>query len=403
MRPTASASRSSSTQTHEIIEGRGVVEAARALGIETIPCIVVTHLNAEEQRLLRLALNRTAETGEWDFDELRLEFKELIDLGCDVVDSGFELAEVDALLLDDEELAEEPDLRASTSPSTVAVTRPGDVWRLGRHRLAQGDARDPEAYQRLMLPGEVARIILTDVPFNVPIAGHVTSNGEHREFQMASGEMTREEFARFNRDWMRAVLRYLIDGGMLASFIDWRSVDLLIGCGREVGLDFINLIVWAKDNGGMGSLWRSQHELLPVFKWGNSACKNHVQLGKFGRWRSNLWRYPGGSSLNYKAREGLADHPTPKPVAMLSDALLDVSDRDEIVIDPFVGGGSTLIAAEATGRVCRAIEIDLLFCDLVVRRWQQLTGEAAIRDEDGVSFDELERQGRQSAVEEDDR
>jgi len=384
---------------HEVIEGHGVLEAAKALGLEKIPCVIVGHLTAEEQRLFRLAINRLGESGSWDFKELRVELLELIDLGCDVADAGFELAEVDALLLDDDEVDEEPDPNASTALSGAPISRPGDVWRLGRHRLAQGDARAAESYQRLMLPGEEARMIYTDVPFNVPIGGHVTSNGDHREFACASGEMSREEFARFNRDWMNAGLPYLVDGGLLATYIDWRSVDLLIGCGREVGLEPINLIVWAKTNAGQGSLWRSQHELLPVLKKGSASHLNNVQLGKLGRWRSNVWTYPGASSMGSDARDGLAVHPTVKPRAMLADCLLDVSNRDDIVIDPFVGSGSTLLAAEATGRVCRAIEIDALYCDLVVRRWQAMTGEEAFREQDGASFAELERQAAETGAE----
>ena len=369
----------------DVIEGHGILEAAKALGIEQIPSIVIDHLNAEEQRMLRLALNRLSETGSWDFEELRLEFEDLIALGCDVINSGFELAEVNALLFEDEDTEE----AAEVMPAGPVVSRPGDVWLLGRHRLLQGDARAPSAYEELMLPGEAARLVLTDVPYHVPIAAHVTSDAAHRELQKAAGEMSPKDFAALLEAALGTVLPHVIDGGLLASFIDWRSVDLLIGCGRELGLGFLNLVVWAKMNAGKGSLWRSQHELLPVFKKGTAAHVNNVELGRCGRWRSNLWIYADASLLGSETRGGLSVHPRVKPRAMLTDALLDVSHRDDIVIDPFVGSGSTLLAAEATGRVCRAIEIDAECCGVVIRRWQAMTGKTAVLERSGERFDDL--------------
>jgi DNA modification methylase len=263
------------------------------------------------------------------------------------------------------------------------------LWLLGGHLLLQGDARDPANYTRLMQPGEFARIVLTDTPYNVPNAGHVTSQAHHREFAMAGGEMSREEFTTFIRDWMAASIEHVAEGGLLATFIDWRSVELVLACARELGLELLNIVVWAKSNGGQGSFWRSQHELLPVFKKGTAAHVNNVELGRFGRWRSNLWTYPGASTLGSDARDGLAVHPTVKPCALLEDALLDVSRRDEIVIEPFAGSGSTLLAAESVGRVCRAIEIDGLYCDVIVRRWQAMTGEQATLAETGETFSEV--------------
>ena len=209
-----------------------------------------------------------------------------------------------------------------------------------------------------MLPGEQARLVLTDEPYNVPNVGHVTSQAHHREFAMAAGEMSREEFGAFNRAWMSSAASYVVDGGLIMTFIDWRSVELVLACGRDLELELVNIVVWSKSNAGQGSLWRSQHELLPVLKKGSAPALNNVELGRFGRWRSNVWCYPGASSVGSDAREGLAVHPTVKPRVLLEDALLDVSDRGEIVLEPFAGSGSTLIAAEATDRVCRAIEID---------------------------------------------
>lgn len=377
----------------QIAHGHGMWEAARRAGLAAVPVIRISHLKPSEIRHLAIALNRLGETGSWAEDALKLEIQELMDVGEDVVVSGFEPAEVDLLLLEEsgvEEVGEwEREGDATPEPPAVSVSRPGDCWAMGRHRLIQGDAREPAVYQRLMLEGEQVRIVLTDIPFNVPIADNVTGDQSHREFAMASGEMSREEFEAFIQAWIAACLPYLVEGGLLATFIDWRSVELVLACGRGAGLALLNLVVWSKTNGGQGSLWRSQHELFPVLKYGNAAHVNNVQLGRWGRWRSNVWVYPGGSSLGSDAREGLALHPTVKPRALLEDALLDVTHRDEIVLDPFVGSGSTLLAAETTGRICRAIEIDGPYCDVTIQRWQDLTGENAVLVATGQTFAEV--------------
>ena len=231
--------------------------------------------------------------------------------------------------------------------------------------------------------------MLTDEPYNVANVGHVTSNADHREFAFAHGEMSREEFARFNRQWMEAVLARLVDGGLFATFIDWRSIELVIASGRELGLDLINVVVWVKTNGGQGSLWRSQHELLPVFKKGREPHINNVELGRHGRWRSNVWEYAGASSLGSDAREGLELHPTVKPRLLLEDALIDITNRGDIVIDCFAGSGSTLVAAEATGRRCRAIEFDGPYCDVIIRRWREMTDREAVLEATGETFVEV--------------
>ena len=372
-----------------IVEGHGLWEVAKAKGAAELPCIVIDHLDKDELRALRIALNRLGETGAWDPEALRLEFEELTVLGVDLVETGFEIAEIDGVMLldDDEELAVD-EVPAPQSTET-AVSHLGDIWVLGEHRLARGDARDCALYDRLMPEGEWARVVLTDEPYNVANVGHVTSNSNHREFAFAHGEMSREEFAEFNRQWMKAVLPRLAGGGLLATFIDWRSVELVIACGRELGLDLINVVVWVKTNGGQGSLWRSQHELLPVLKKGDEPHVNNVELGRHGRWRSNVWEYAGASSLGSDSRQGLALHPTVKPRLLLEDALLDVTNRGDIVIDCFAGSGSTLVAAEATGRRCRAIEFDGPYCDLIIRRWSEMTGREVVLEATGQTFAEV--------------
>lgn len=372
-----------------IVHGHLVWEAARRLNLENVPVIRIGHLNETERRALAIALNRLAETGDWDVEVLKLEFEELLELEEDIVATGFELAEIDALLLE-----EEPDgaeVEALPPLPQSAASQPGDVWVMGDHRLVQGDARDREVYARLVTDGESVRLALTDVPFNVPVQGHCTGQSHHREFAVAHGELSREEFDAFNKDWMRLASAVLVEGGLLATFIDWRSVEIILSAGRELGLELLNVVIWAKSNAGQGSLWRSQHEMLPVFKKGGASHINNIELGRWGRYRSNVWTYPGASSLGSDAREGLAVHPTVKPRAMLEDALLDVTDRGDVVLDCFLGSGSTLLAAEATGRNCRAVEIDGRYCDVAIDRWQQMTGREAVLEETGETHAEVAR------------
>ena len=271
------------------------------------------------------------------------------------------------------------------------MTQMGDCFQLGRHRILCGDATDEAVIGRLMGTDQ-ARMVLTDEPYNVAISGHVSS-GSHREFAMASGDMTDAEFLAFNTTWMSHASSRLCDGGLFATFIDWRGYGSVLAAAAPLGLNLLNLIVWGKTNAGMGSLYRSQHELFPLFKKGDAAHVNNIRLGAKGRWRSNLWTYPGASSLGSDARRGLEGHPTVKPVAMLEDALLDLTDRGDLVLDPFLGSGSTLMAAEGTGRVCRGLELDQRYMDLIVRRYQDATGMAAVHAATGDSFDDLARRG----------
>ena len=369
---------------NELIDGEARYEAAKQLGLDRVPCVRVEHLNPDEQRVLRLAVNRLAEKGQWDLEALKIEFEELILLDAPIEITGFSPAEIDHVILGDAtEALEQGPLEPETA---TAVARVGDVFQLGPHRIVCGDATDPAVLARLLEGDAASRLILTDEPYNVKIAGNVTG-GPHREFAMASGEMTSAEFLAFNEAWMAAVLPHLCDGGILGTFIDWRGSPTVHSAAAKLALVPLNLIVWAKTNAGMGSLYRSQHELLPLFKKGTASHVNNVELGKRGRWRSNVWTYPGASSLGSDARRGLKDHPTVKPTAMLEDALLDLSNRGEIVIDPFLGSGSTLIAADNTGRVCRGVELDPLYVDVIARRYAAATGNAAVLAETGEAFE----------------
>jgi DNA modification methylase len=362
---------------NRVLDGWVRVEAARQSGLTSLPCVTADHLSRAEARLLRIALNRLGEKGRWDLGELRLEVAELIIEEAPIEIAGFSGIELDQIMLEEEpEVTETGPLEPD--PGGEPIARLGDVFGLGPHRIACGDARDAGLLERLMA-GEKARLVLTDVPYNVPIRGHVTGSG-HREFTMASGEMSRTEYLAFNAAWIEAAECHLVDGGVLATFIDWRGYPTIHRAAEQRGLDPLNLVVWSKTNAGMGSLYRSGHELLPLFKKGSGSHVNNVELGRHGRWRSNVWTYPGASSIGSDARQGLRSHPTVKPTAMLEDALLDLTHRGEIVLDPFLGSGSTLIAAEIAGRICRGVELDPLYVDLIIRRFQAVTSREAVRE-----------------------
>jgi DNA modification methylase len=343
---------------------------------------------------VRIALNRLGEKGRWDFDELKLELEEFILEDVPIEITGFSMTEVDQILLGEEAAAVEAGPLAP-EPDAKPVAQLGDMFAVGEHRIICGNSTDPRALEMLMCDDE-ARLILTDEPYNVPVAGHVTS-GVHREFLMASGEMSDAEFRAFNAAWIAASLPHLCDGGLFGTFIDWRGYPAVIAGALQLGLHSFNLIVWAKSNAGMGSLYRSQHELLPLFKKGKASHINNVELGKNGRWRSNVWTYPGASSMGSEARQGLQHHPTVKPVAMLEDALLDMTERGDIVLDPFLGSGSTLIAAEKTGRRCRGLELDPLYVDVILRRYEAVSGRPAVLESTGETYAELAERRQRDA------
>ena len=275
------------------------------------------------------------------------------------------------------------------------ISKIGDLWLLGRHRVLCGNALDPAAFAALM-GEERAAMVFTDPPYNVPIDGHASGLGaiHHRPFPMASGEMDGAEFTAFLGQAFRNLAAFSVDGSLHYICMDWRHVEELLAAGRDVYGELKNLCVWVKDNAGMGSLYRSQHELVFVFKHGRNGHRNNVQLGQFGRNRSNVWQYPGANSFARCGEEGnlLALHPTVKPVAMVADAILDCSARGDIVLDAFLGSGTTVIAAERTGRRCYGLELDPAYVDTIIRRWQALTGGSARHAVSGRSFDDLARE-----------
>lgn len=387
-------------QDLNVLDGVVRVEAAKQLKLDQIPCLRASHLNADERRLLRLALNRLAEKGGWALEELRAEFAELLETGITIESSGFTEAEIDQIIIGDEvDALEQGPL--TPEPDAACFVQIGDIFAIDEHRIICGDATDPDVYAKL-LEAQHARLIFTDEPYNVPIGGHVTK-GDHREFVMASGEMSEAEFAAFNRAWIHQAVNWLCDGGAFGTFIDWRGYPTVHHAATEEGLSALNLVVWSKTNAGLGSLYRSQHELFPLYKKGDAPHVNNVSLGQAGRWRSNVWIYPGASSLGSDSRKGLIHHPTVKPVAMCQDAILDLTHRGEIVLDPFLGSGSTLIAAERARRRCYGIELDPKYVALILNRFQIVFGKVATLADTGEPFELVQKRRSQSAANVTDR
>jgi len=379
--------------TGRIVAGHGRWLAAQELGLAQVPTIPVTHLSEAERRAFMLADNRLTENSEWDPALLRTQLRELasIDVDFSLEVTGFDLPEIDLIVSDVLEGGGSDRDDAPLLPAP-AVSRVGDIWLLGDHRLACGSALDATVYAALMGEDRAA-LVFTDPPYNVPIKGHVSGLGkhQHREFIQASGEMNRAEFADFLRASYRLMAAYSESGSLVYVCCDWRHV-----CDFHDAADGLftarNLVVWNKGAGAMGSLYRSQHELIWVFKFGGDAHTNNVQLGRFGRSRTNVWDYPGANAFARKGdeRDLLALHPTVKPVAMVADALMDASHRGEIVLDPFAGSGTTVIAAERAGRRARAVELDPLYADVAVRRWERMTGRSARHATLPCTFAELE-------------
>jgi DNA modification methylase len=386
----------------EIIAGHGRVEAAKLLGLSIVPVIELAHLTANERRAYMLADNKLALNATWNQELLAVELSDLIEIDFDVELSGFSMAEIDIVIGTAEASSPQNDRGPDDvvpELSDVAVSRRGELWQLGRHRLLCGDALD-EADLRLLMSAEQARLLFTDPPYNVPINGHVCGSGavRHREFVQASGELSRGQFTEFLRTALVSTKQHLMDGAIAYVCMDWRHVGELNDAGRDAFSALKNIIVWNKTNGGMGSFYRSKHELIFVFKHGSAPHINNFGLGDTGRYRTNVWDYPGISSLGPDRAAELAMHPTVKPVALVADALRDCSDRGDIILDPFGGSGTTLIAAEKTGRCARLIELDPLYCDTIIRRWQRLTGQAAILALDGSSFEAVQENRRDSAA-----
>ena len=384
-----------------IVDGHLVVEDLKALGYDEVATATVHNREPAEIRAIRLALNRVPQDAKWDDTRLKLEFEALLEIGFDLTSTGFEVVDIDmSLSIDEPSTGTVEDAPPVVESDAIAVTCPGDIWELGVHRVVCGDARRSEVLARL-LNGGSAQMVFSDPPYNVPIAGHVSGLGEnhHREFAMASGEMTVAQFTNFLTDFLIASCAVLADGAILFVCMDWRHLPELFAALEKVGLTPLNLCVWAKTNAGMGTFYRSQHEMVLAVKKGNAPHINNFELGKKGRSRSNLWTYRGMNVLGQERDEMLKLHPTVKPVALVADAIKDVSHRNAIVLDPFLGSGTTLIAAENTGRRCYGVECDPLYVDLIIRRWEVHTGGTALVAGTGETFEQRETVARDEAGE----
>jgi DNA modification methylase len=377
----------------EIIAGHGRVEAAKTLGLRFVPTLALSHLSETERRAYVLADNKLALSAGWDKELLAIELQALVDLEFDTELTGFSLAEVDLVL--DEAGESNPD-GTDTAEDLVpvmegdAVSRRGDLWILGNHRVLCGDTQQQPDLDRLMA-GERADIVFTDPPYNVAIDGNVCGLGavRHREFAFASGEMDRARFVAFLKSTLGNMADVMRDGAIAYVCMDWRHIGELVEVGETSFTELKNLVVWNKTNGGMGAFYRSKHELIFVFKQGTAPHTNSFGLGETGRYRTNVWDYAGISSISSARSDELAMHPTVKPVALIADALRDCSRRGEVVIDGFGGSGSTLIAAQKTGRKARLIEYDPIYCDTIIRRWENYTGKKARLDAKGASYEEV--------------
>jgi DNA modification methylase len=379
---------------NQIVAGAGRFEAAKELGMTEVPTVRIDWLSKEQLRAYILADNKLAENAGWDQEILAIELQALVELDCpdfDVTITGFEMAEIDSILEstkgdDSDDGVPEPDLKC---PS---ITEPGDTWQLGDHRIHCGNSLHDGPF-RAILRNRRAAATFTDPPYNVKIDGHATGNGSihHREFSMASGEMSEAEFLSFLNNTLRLIANNSTNGAISYVCMDWRHAGDLIAAGRQNFDELLNICVWVKNSGGMGSFYRSQHELVFVFRKGKGQHRNNIQLGKFGRNRTNVWQYPGVQTMSKQGDEGnlLAFHPTVKPIAMVADSVLDCTVRGDILLDPFLGSGTTLMAAQRVGRICCGIEIDPAYVDVAIRRWQNYTGEAAIHAGSGKRFDEI--------------
>jgi DNA modification methylase len=375
-----------------IVAGHGRVEAAKLLRMKSVPTIRLDHLSAAERRAYLIADNRLAELAGWNYEILAIEFGELaaFDPDFSVEITGFDGADIDKILEAGKPSPSYTEPAEDLEPCVPGVSRKGDLWQLGRHRILCANARDLAALEAL-LGGKKAQMVFTDPPYNVHIDGHVSGLGRvrHREFPMASGEMSQGEFTEFLTKVLSNLAAVSTDGSIHYVCMDWRHLQEVLTAGSAAYTEYKNLCVWKKDNAGMGAFYRSQHELVLVFKNGKAAHINNFGLGEKGRYRTNVWDYAGVNTLRPDRMDELAMHPTVKPVALVSDAIKDCSKRGGIILDAFGGSGTTLIAAERTGRLGYLLELDPAYVDVTIRRWQAKTGQKAFNPKLKATFDEI--------------
>ncbi|WP_244487262.1 DNA methyltransferase [Afipia sp. Root123D2] len=379
-------------ENNMILAGHGRYLAATRLDQRKVPIIVKTGLSDTQKRALAIADNKIASNADWDRAQLAAELGELATLlpecNLDLQITGFEAGEIDGFMADLVDSEQDPTDQIPQIEA-VAVSQRGDCWQLGHHRLYCGDSRNEDHLAALM-DGKVAAMVFVDPPYNVRVSS-IQGRGKikHREFVEASGDKSPAQFTEFLRVSMTIAARFSEDGSIHFYCMDWRHIFETMAAGRDVYHDLKNLVVWAKTNAGQGSFYRSQHELIFVFKNGEGSHQNNIELGKHGRSRSNVWTYAGVNSFRKDRLAELAVHPTVKPVALVADAMRDCSRRGDIVLDPFMGSGTTILAAEKVGRRGYGVEIDPLYVDVEIRRWQDFTKRDAILEATGQTFDEV--------------
>jgi DNA modification methylase len=373
----------------EVIAGHARLIVAKRVGLNTITAIVLPHLNATERKAFRIADNAIALRGEWSIELLSAEIDLIssLDLDFNPIEIGFETGEIDSLTLAVKDrpnaapAAHEPD---RTAPATSRV---GDMFRIGRHLVVCGDSKDPMCFSSALNGRRVAAVI-SDQPWNLP-ANFISGNGSirHPDFVECSGEKSDDEFRTFTERVLANQAQCCAPGALVFQFIDWRSVDVMVRAGKKCVGDLVNICVWVKQCGGLGSLWRSGHEFVCVFRAPGGKSKNNVQLGRHGRTRSNVWQYDSPRGFGAE-RAKLKLHPTCKNQTMIADAILDCTDRNDVVLDAFLGSGTTILAAHETGRIGVGIELDGYYVDLAVARIAEATGERAVC-QDGRTFEEV--------------
>lgn len=360
----------------QVIAGHGRLLAARQLGMAEVPVIGLTGLSDAQKRALRLADNKIALGAGWDLEILQLELADLaaLDVDIDLSLTGFTAGEIDTIL----KTPVDPDDEVVPALAAAPRTGPGDIWVLGEHRIGCGDSRDMAFLRSVIGEEGVVDAAFLDPPYNVRISGNAVARGTHREFAMASGEMSDDQFRRFLTDTLGAAAAVSRNGAVHFVCMDWRHMEDVAGVGRGVYGELLNLCVWNKSNAGMGSLYRSKHELVFVFRVGDAPSLNNVELGRHGRNRTNVWDYASVNTLKGSRREDLALHPTVKPTGMVADAIQDVTRRGDLVLDIFLGSGTTLLAADRVGRRFRGVDIDPAYVDVAVERWAQRTGREPV-------------------------
>lgn len=364
-----------------IIAGHGRFMAAQSLKLKEVPTIKLSHLSEAEKKAYIIADNRLAEKAGWDNEMLKLELGTLADMNLDfdLTLTGFETPEIDLIIFDeviDQDHSDPADSPLDEEKIQKRVSE-GDLWQLGNHYLYCGNSLEKKSFKTL-LGDKKAQMIFTDPPYNVKVDGHVGNKGKtkHNEFAFASSEMSADEFHNFLDTAIRNLKAFSKNGSLHYICMDWRHIYDLLKVGENIYDDLKNICIWNKQSAGMGSLYRSQHEFIALFKSGKNKHINNIELGKHGRYRTNVWDYPGVHASNHH-RDQIRLHPTVKPVSMIADAILDSTNQKDIVLDCFGGSGSTLLAAERVGRKAYIIEYEPKYCDVTIARFEKITGEKA--------------------------